>query len=864
MTGPSPRLDRVSPRWGSPLNENDYANLGASWITPDLAEQAMLRRVDTLEGREVIGQKGNRNCAGMLIPYYRPGDPEPFNYRLRRDNPEFEVDRDGRTKPKRKYLGPPTGSNRLYIPPGVTPEQLSDGTIPIALVEGEKKALALLRLANHGAETLRFVPIAIAGVWNWRGVVGKTGGPNGERLDVRGPIPDLGWVQWAGRIVFIVFDTNVHTNDSVKWARQGICRELATRGADVKLVNLPEDCGVNGIDDLLAKWGPEQVLELFTTAASGARLHIVLPAQFQSRPDGLFRVMSRSDQLSQTRLTNFQAKIITNVQLDDGVETKREFEIEAQILGRQTRFTIPAPEFTNMNWVIEQLGATAITFPNQREYARTAIQALSLTVTEKRLYTHTGWREVDGRRLYLHAGGAIGADGDVSDINVKFAGALDKFALRLPASPSALADAVTASLRILELGSQTITFPLLAAIFRAVFGAADFALHIVGETGTFKSELAALCQQFFGSAMNRVNLPGTWSSTANSLEVLAFHAKDALFVIDDFAPPGGGNELARYHAAAERVFRAAGNHAGRGRLDSSAKLREPKPPRALILSTGEDIPRGHSVRARLLILELAKGNIDAANLGKCQADARDGLYCTCLAGFIRWVAGRYDETRAAFARKLGQYRAKALLSAAHARTPEIIASLQAAFELFLEFAVAAGAIDATLGGALGDQCWEALREAAATQAKHQGETEPAGRFIAIIQSLFTSGGAHLAGHDGGVPGEAPESCGWRRTPGTWTFAGHRIGWIDGDAIYIDPTAAYRAVQMAGRDIGEPLVVSEQTLRKRLYEKGLLASIDKARQTLTIRRSINGSSKNVLHFRRTTILPDTPDTEEQAG
>src|SRR6185437_14534532 len=108
-----------------------------------------------------------------------------------------------------------------------------------------------------------FIPIAIAGVWNWRGIVAKSGGPKGERLDVRGPIADLSRITWTGRIAFIVFDANVHTNDSVKWARIGISRELAKRGADVKLVNLPEDCQVNGIDDLLASWGPTRVLELF-------------------------------------------------------------------------------------------------------------------------------------------------------------------------------------------------------------------------------------------------------------------------------------------------------------------------------------------------------------------------------------------------------------------------------------------------------------------------------------------------------------------------------------------------------------------------------------------------------------------------
>ena len=96
-----------------------------------------------------------------------------FNYRLRRDKPDWKYDGQGNAKPDKKYLGPPRSANRLYIPPGVTPDQLGDLSIPIALCEGEKKALALWRLAWHETEKPRFVPIAIAGVWNWRGTVGQ-------------------------------------------------------------------------------------------------------------------------------------------------------------------------------------------------------------------------------------------------------------------------------------------------------------------------------------------------------------------------------------------------------------------------------------------------------------------------------------------------------------------------------------------------------------------------------------------------------------------------------------------------------------------------------------------------------------------
>ena len=173
---------------------------------------------------------------------------------------------------------------------------------------------------------------------------------------------------------------------------------------------------------------------------------------------------------------------------------------------------------------------------------------------------------------------------------------------------------------------------------------ADFSLHLTGETGAFKSELGGLEQQHFGTGMDRLHLPGAWSSTGNSLEVLTFHAKDVLIVIDDFAPQGSATDVSRYYAAAERVFRAAGNRAGRGRLDSSARLREPKPPRGLILSTGEEIPRGHSIRARLLLLELSKGAICPDKLTECQTDAASGLYAQAMGGFIRWIAESYEQT----------------------------------------------------------------------------------------------------------------------------------------------------------------------------------------------------------------------------
>lgn len=857
---------RIPPSWGRPLSQADYAALSASWITPEMADAAMLRRVDEIEGREIVGRRGSLDCAGLLIPYYLPGETHPNTYRIRRDNPDLTVDKDGKPKPDRKYLGSPESGNRLFFPPGVTLAQLQDVTVPIIIVEGEKKALALQRLAYHDSVQPRFIPVAIPGVWNWRGVVGKAGGARGGRVPVKGPITDLGRISWGGRTVFILFDTNVHSNESVQAARRGLTRHLVGESAKVKHINLPEDCGVNGVDDLLAIWSPDRVLELIHQATDGGSLEIVPSPQFESRPTGMFRITQQGEQFRQTQLTNYQASITANVLLDDGVEARCEFEIKATLLGRSYGFSVPASEFSSMNWAIGHLGPAAITFPNQREYARAAIQWNSMTAEERSIYTHTGWRRVNGSWLFLHGGGAIGGVGSISDVNVRLSGSLSRYELRSPSGPEALIAAIKASLCLVEIGPPAISFPLLAATFRAVFGEADFSLHLTGATGAFKSELAALHQQFFGTTMSRLHLPGNWSSTGNAIEVLAFQAKDTLLVVDDFAPHGSTHDVARYHAAADRVFRAAGNHAGRGRLDSTSRLREAKPPRALILSTGEDVPRGQSLRARLLILETSKGAIRAEDLTGCQQDAQAGLYALAMGGFVQYVAGRHDDIFSEFEQKVSEYRAAAFQNPAHARTPDIVANLQAGLEMYVDFCVASGAITAATRDELVNRCWAALHDAAAAQAKHQAATEPAARYLSLLRSLLNSGRAHLAVRNGGEPDWHPESCGWRRDAGGQCKPlGECIGWVHRDDVYLDPTAAYRLVQSAGRDGGEGLSVSEQTLNKRLHEKGLLASVEESRGTLTVRRRICGTSKDVLHFDRVTLLPEQPDDEgEEEG
>jgi hypothetical protein len=203
----------------------------------------------------------NGNYAGILIPYFHPSSDRVREYRLRRDQPDLEYDSAGNLKQRQKYLSPPGRSNLLYLAPGVSQLLLRDVSLPIMITEGEFKTLALWRLANHDSPAQpRFLPLGVSGVYNWRGTIGKTVGPDGSRLDVKGAIPDLDWAAWEGRRVVIAYDADAVTKELVRIARSELAAHLRGRGALVAFLEWDVARG-KGIDDHLAVAGPETVLD---------------------------------------------------------------------------------------------------------------------------------------------------------------------------------------------------------------------------------------------------------------------------------------------------------------------------------------------------------------------------------------------------------------------------------------------------------------------------------------------------------------------------------------------------------------------------------------------------------------------------
>jgi len=134
---------------------------------------------------------------------------------------------------KMKYAQPPKTGARLYMP------------FPAGagyVCEGEKKTLAAHQAGMNAA--------GIGGLWNWL--------TNGE------PIDDLKPIEWAGRDVVVIPDSDVFQRQDLLRAVYALGRELRERGASVSVAKIPQDGQKKvGLDDYLVSGGSVEDLETF-------------------------------------------------------------------------------------------------------------------------------------------------------------------------------------------------------------------------------------------------------------------------------------------------------------------------------------------------------------------------------------------------------------------------------------------------------------------------------------------------------------------------------------------------------------------------------------------------------------------------
>lgn len=567
---------------------------------------------------------------------------------------------------------------------------------------------------------------------------------------------------------------------------------------------------------------------------------------------GLYFFDYRKVKNPDTKLCNFIAEITHEVTKVDGQNSFKTLLVQGQH-SDGTYFPpvdIEASRFDSMEWLMPHWGPKAIinVGPKSKDHVAAAIKSLS-THEMKTIYLHIGWIVYAKKYAYLSASGGITANGYSPDFATELSGSLNNYDL-----PAPCADMEVQVTKFLELFSDLIDdgtgLVILSGAFRSIFSEfvpCTVSLYLQGTTGTYKSAVVGVVQALFGKTFNGSNLPENWSSTGNAIEKKAALAKDAMFVVDDFVARGTQSDVARMHRDAERVLRSQGNQSGRDRMTSTTELRGANVPKGMICATGEDLPNGHSLQARLVIINMKKGSTDTGVLSQLQDYAQTGDLAQLNANFIRWIAAAADEGI------IEQYFNDALSSCAkqlpaegHARTRDNLSQMLAGLWIYLQYAVDVGVMHLEAADIFKLQAIKTVLALSQIQAGVDKDASDAERFVKILQSALSMGSCHLAAQGGGSP-KYHAAAGWKLT-GSGEYQkiegqGVKVGWMNDKHVFIDVTAAQKVVKQLSQAAGNYLGSSDRAVIKALYEANMLAEVSKDR--LTIKVTVEGQRRNLL-------------------
>lgn len=521
-------------------------------------------------------------------------------------------------------------------------------------------------------------------------------------------------------------------------------------------------------------------------------------------------------------LLNATARIVADIVSDDGQTQQRLLEIDGALAdgSKLPRAKVSADDFAKMIWVLPQWGARVIMTAGNgtAQHLRAAIQTLSTEIETRHEYTHLGWREIDGQPCYLTANGALGREG----IIVQPPSDLQRYAL--PAlDADKLPTALRASFRFLDVGDNTITLPLYAAMFLAPLAsyvAPAFSVWLFGTTGSMKSTVTALAMSHYGVFSYNLPSPASWTSTtAYALRVKAFLCKDAPLWIDDYAKQSttaGENELRKL---AETLLREFGNRTGRSAGNVDGSLKTSHDPRGLVISTAEQLPPNPSIHPRLFAVEIHPGDIthgqDSALTHAQQHDA--ALYPMAMAGYITWLAGQLEGITERLKARREELAARATQSLQHLRSPMNVATLYIGWEMAITYLHSQDVVDDTQRDEWLQYGWEILVEVGAAQdADINREEDPIRLYFEALDNMLMQGTVymrHRYQHD-----DASQD---RPTLATRQTNAAFIGWYDDHYWYLLDKPAYNAVMQFFHNGSMVFPDSARGIKIKLLERGML-------------------------------------------
>jgi len=679
------------------LSEAHRVHLASSGLTAATVESARIYSATTRN--ELIALLGRTNVprgGAIVFPFYEPGAPTPYGYRVRPDAPRtIKPAKPGGRARVIKYdqpSGDAVGVMVYYAPAALARGSYADATSVVYFTEGEKKALVL--------DQCGYTCVGLTGVWNWADADARRTDRTVWRLHPR----IAQHVPIAGRRCVIVFDQDAHTNVEVMSAARKFAAVLLDAGAaEVGFTTPPEWCSTKGIDDYYAEHGAERLAECLADAVElspdaadardiplgrieackGAPIPdgLVLPRMYEIGESGrvVHHTGERTAEVSPRPMlvTQYYADHASGEQTADVVFRAA---TGAWVTARVSRKALADPRA--MVSELSPLGApvTSVSAKNAVSWFAAYETANGSTLRVRKSSAHTGWLGTSGVFMSHES---IWRD---TDPDVVPSGELTRFTRVL--APRGTLDAHLVGLRRAWAASPLMRVAICAALaapMLAPLGMRGFGVHLCGDSSRGKTTMLRVAASVYGDPDDPAWV-ASWNTTANAAEARAATLCDLPLFFDEVG--------AADPDSVQRLIYTLVNGEGRTRLTREAALRHTASWRTVVVSSGEMPMTSESMAtgAQARILDLAvngfgtlDGDSNAIELVRTECSANAGsLGCDWLAMLVGFEADDWAVLRDRRRNKKGLFLGAGRTSAVRGRVAEYAALLMVAESLAVE------------------------------------------------------------------------------------------------------------------------------------------------------------------------------------
>jgi len=645
----------------------------------------------------------------------------------------------------------------------------------------------------------------------------------------------------------------------------------------VKILELPGD-NVKDASDWIEGGGTAAQLHDFVEASkaytppsdmSGQIDYQVIGKLLKNESDGNYVIIEgkphkvihlRDGETVNMPLSNFVARITEDIVKDDGAAQSRFLRIQGRLNGSHLpTVLIPENQFDGMQWPRKHWGVKAQiekSIDKVERHMSAVITKSSGKVKERMVYTHTGWREIEGKQVFLTGGGAIG----MPDVEVELPHpVLHKIILPQPNGDAK--EAINKSFEMMAIADIELTLPTFIWPYLSVLNAFEDMNIIIwyqGKTGNFKSVLSALAYSHFGDFTHK-DFKLNWETTKARLEQSSYIAKDIPFVIDDYAPASDRSMNREMKNTVAYIIQGYANRQGKGRSNPDMTSQFTYFPRGLLVSSGEHLPPvTQSRQARIFPIPISldnffhdgKGNYPL--LTEAQKDRR--FYPMAMSYFIAWIQKNWDAVNKALHEYHDKYHAAVPKKGVHLRLPETVALMQAGYNIILDYASDYNVIPASGIAEQLDLSNDIFLRLLKRQSGKVNAESPGVRFIDVLQGLLASGRVIFR--------QRNETGIW--TPSEVSPGQAIVGWDDPAAgvIFLNPKESYSQVFRQCENIQEYFGHPAAAVWDDFNELNYLAGKgDEDTRTMLKPRRFGGNPLPVIWLKRSVIFGEEVKADE---